>query len=456
MVVPCVLDDLAHVGLGYKSLQNQFFYLSKGSLSDHQIEDQFIVPIYRMKDLSARTFLQKTKPSQRLFHCNLDEADLRGTNALKYIRAMAQSPAARKKQSKERQTISEALSAQGGRYWYAPKAHPHEAHIWVRKAFDSVFGPALFMRPAILDQRCNFVVPRGAIHWKLLAAVLTSSLFALSAECQGAASMGAGALELPTKILRRLRIPDIRKLPSKDAHQLVTLAESVWKDESSTDWRRFEHPPKETVALDEFVLKSMGNPIGIQVLYRGVTEACRARFLLAQDKQTKEKAAVLHDIESVAETIASSVRPLIEGKQFPEAFVPPGCDRITFDLQGAPSLVVRAEPLMSETLVVVEDAKTERTILEKTFPREVADVFVRSLLLGRRHFAAPADINGARIALATFFTWIRSVLARIEEGCRGTAVGTRFEDQIRAKTMELLRIRPEFDHRELLGKFSLI
>src|SRR5437870_640531 len=122
---------------------------------------------------------------------------------------MANRPATAKKQSGKAQTISQALAAQGGKYWYAPKAQTHKSHIWIRKAFDAVYAPFLFEEEAVLDQRCNFVKPRTGIDWECLAGVLSSSLFALALESQGAASLGAGALELPTKKLRSIPVFDV-------------------------------------------------------------------------------------------------------------------------------------------------------------------------------------------------------------------------------------------------------
>src|SRR5438093_5803829 len=79
----CRLRELAQVALGYKSLQNRFFYLGKADLSTYQIEQRFTIPVYRMKDLDPGHFLQQAKPSGHLFFCNLDEVDLRGTRALR-------------------------------------------------------------------------------------------------------------------------------------------------------------------------------------------------------------------------------------------------------------------------------------------------------------------------------------------------------------------------------------
>src|SRR5713101_2449718 len=139
MAPTCRLNDLGNVALGFKSLQNEFFYLSTSTIASYHVEGRFLRPTYRLKDVDSKRYLQKRAASLRLFYCPLDERDLRGTGALRYIRAMGRRPATAKKQGGRPQTIQEALIAQGGSRWYAPKAQLRKAHIWLRKAIDSIF-----------------------------------------------------------------------------------------------------------------------------------------------------------------------------------------------------------------------------------------------------------------------------------------------------------------------------
>src|SRR5262245_6883908 len=99
------LENIAAVSLGYKSLQNNFFYVNKATIDTFGIEKQFLTPIYMIADLSAGSFNQVQKPTQWLFNCNKKKADLRGTGALRYIDAMAGRAAAEKKQTGKSLTI---------------------------------------------------------------------------------------------------------------------------------------------------------------------------------------------------------------------------------------------------------------------------------------------------------------------------------------------------------------
>ncbi|MDP8208570.1 MAG: N-6 DNA methylase [Candidatus Electryonea clarkiae] len=149
------LTELAHCHLGYKALQNKFYYLSKEIIKTYKIEKEFLIPIYMMRDLQSDKIIQTIEPETFLFYCNSPENDIRGTGALNYIRDMEDRPAKKKKQSDKSSSISEVLEKQGGKHWYYPKAIPHKSNIWIRKAFDGVYAPFIFTQPQVVDQRCN-------------------------------------------------------------------------------------------------------------------------------------------------------------------------------------------------------------------------------------------------------------------------------------------------------------
>lgn len=138
----CNFESIAKVSLGFKSLQNQFFYVSKDEIKKYGIEKKYLQPIFQLGDLEADKYKQDVKPVQWVFYCKDEEADLRGTGALRYIRAMEKVPAAEKKQTGKRQSIKQALHDQTskGGLWYAPKAQLHQVNIWLRKAFNTTYS----------------------------------------------------------------------------------------------------------------------------------------------------------------------------------------------------------------------------------------------------------------------------------------------------------------------------
>ena len=76
--------------------------------------------------------------------------------------------------------------------------------------------------------------------------MLSSSVFSLAVEFEGVAAMGAGALELPTTLLRDVKVPDIRQLSSAQKKRVIQLSESVWAEDPPCDWRTEDEPGKRT------------------------------------------------------------------------------------------------------------------------------------------------------------------------------------------------------------------
>src|SRR5215468_9169845 len=99
----CKLGDIAKAGLGFKSLQNHFFYVSAETIQQFKIEKKYLRPILQLKDLDSASYKQTAKPSQLVFYCQDEERDLHGTGALEYIRTMEKRPATEKKQAGKHQ-----------------------------------------------------------------------------------------------------------------------------------------------------------------------------------------------------------------------------------------------------------------------------------------------------------------------------------------------------------------
>src|SRR5439155_5881862 len=116
----------------------------------------------------------------------------------------------------------------------------------------------------------------------------------------------------------------------------------------------------------------MGGVVTPQRLYRDIAETCRARLRVAADKPARARKMVRQDIEAVAETIAAAVRPLIEGKRFPDAFCRRGREVVPVDFSGHDVLIVRCDPMMTEASMVVSEGRTGSLVMEKQYPREVA------------------------------------------------------------------------------------
>lgn len=449
----CTLGQLARVSLGFKSLQNQFFYVSKETVARYGIEKTYLKPIFRLGDLEANTYKQSTKPSLRVFYCKDKELDLHGTGALRYIRAMERVPAAEKKQSGKKQTIREALQAQTspGGTWYMPKAQLHEVNIWLRKAFNSVYSPFIFETAAAVDQRCNYVLPLEGIDWRILGAALTSSLFAFSAESFGSASMGAGALELATTMIHGLKVVDIRGLKDEQAIQdLITLADKVWTDTAPVDWCVAEKPPQKVIELDKWFLSQIETKITLDRVYADLVATLKSRLIVAEDKNAQKKKREQVNIDTVAHGIAETVRPLLESRSFPESFLENGTNTTSLDLSHAGKLDIECHPIMTQAALAIRDDRGN-VLAEGQYPRSVAQVIVKALLMGRRKFSHPTETASADRALKGLAEWLPKLLNKIAVGCGMSAVGTSYEEDVYNRVLEILHLDRHVSSPEFYG-----
>ena len=83
------LSRIANAHLGYKSLQNAFFYVNQATIDTYGIEPKYLTPILMLRDIDAATYYQEASPTLWLLNCKDKETDLRATGAIRYIEAMA-------------------------------------------------------------------------------------------------------------------------------------------------------------------------------------------------------------------------------------------------------------------------------------------------------------------------------------------------------------------------------
>jgi hypothetical protein len=436
------LRSLANVSLGYKSLQNNFFYVNKATASTYGIEKKFLTPILMLKDLDSEEYEQDPTPSLWLFACKEKRGDLRGTGAWRYIEAMADRPAAEKKQTGKNLTIREALEAQSGGLWYAPKAKPAFHHIWLRKAVNSTYAPFLFAKASLVDQRLNSVSPVKGIEWKELAGILTSSLFAYSLEINGAASMGAGALEAPTTKLRDYPVIDITKLKAPARKKLVSLAEDVWANETPLDWDSDHwHPGRHLRALDEWMLKTASKIVTADQMYEDIRATCQSRILVAEDKRKKSKKQETDSVGSVAASIVKSIEPKLKTRNFPDDFA----RDVTLDLpfvfdRGSLKEITIGKLFDSYDIEI--HASGGSTVYAATHPRSVAEAIVRALLLGRSTFSVSTNRKAMDQALDDFLGWLAQAEKDIDKAINESAFGTGYEDALKKEVYARLGIHP--------------
>ena len=435
------LSELSKVSLGFKSLQNSFFYVSQATIDTYRIEKRFLNPIMLLKDMNSNVYWQSQQSDQWLFDCKNSMSDLRGTGARSYIEAMSGRTATSKKQSGRPQTIRQALEAQGSSSWYAPKAHPHKRHVWLRKAIDGTFAPYLFESAALVDQRCNSLVPDDDIDWKELAAILTSTLFAYSVEINGAA-MGAGALEAATKKLRNYPVVNIRALSSKDRDNLLLLANAVWKNESPINWYgNLAAPGSALQELDAWLLYKLNRNVSTDTVYKDLRTVVLSRISVARDKVKKRRKRSIDSTRIVAESITKAIQPKLQIRNFPDDFAQDVELNIKFNFDRSSLSRIVILPFMDRYEISIL-TKTEETVFEGSLFQPVAEAIIRSILWGRSVFSVSYEHSAMLHAVSQFVEWVSDIEAEINVMIADSSLGTGYEDALRAEVFSQLGIHP--------------
>lgn len=109
---------------------------------------------------------------------------------------------------------------------------------------------------------------------------------------------------------------------------------------------------------------------------------------------------------------------------------------------------------MSEAAVTVRDAVSGKAVTAQSYSRYRAQVVVRALLMGRRVFDIPGD-SDAGPAINRFLEWFPTIMEKIEEQCRSSALGTRLEEQLRADVLRRLKLHRHAGTKELWGDFTV-
>ncbi len=285
--------------------------------------------------------------------------------------------------------------------------------------------------------------------------MLTSSLFAFSAESFGSASMGAGALELATTMIHGLRVVDVRNLKDEEAiKDLITLADKVWTETHPVDWYVADKPPQQVQDLDKWFLSQMEAKVALDRVYSDLVATLKSRLTIAEDKNVQTKKGEQINIGTVANGIAEAVRPLLESRSFPESFVENGANTTPLDLSHAGKLEIECHPMMGETTLIIKDGAGD-VLAKGQFPRSIAQVIVKALLMGRRKFNHPTEIAAAEVALKGFAEWFPKVLNKIAAGCGMSAVGTSYEEDVYNAVLEALHLDPHISSPEFYGDLRI-
>jgi hypothetical protein len=268
--------------------------------------------------------------------------------------------------------------------------------------------------------------------------------------------MGAGVLELATTRILEVKVADVRCLrdDQKAKNELMTLVDDVWTNTQPIDWTAIAQPPEQVQALDEWFLSKMGTRVTLDRIYSDLVATLQSRLTVAGDKDSQTKLDRAIDVSTVANSVADTVRPLLDSKLFPESFIELGKQTQSVDFRGAGQLDVECRPMLEQSIVVVRNG-SDKVLLEGLYSRSIAQVIMKAFLLGRRNFVYPTEAAVADGALKEFSVWFSKVLDKIAAGCGMSAVGTRYEEDVHSAVLKTLHLEPGIASPEFYGDIHI-
>jgi len=186
------LGDVAVVKFGIKTGANEFFYLDTEALEKWNIEDEFLIPIFKSSKESFTIQINPSSLSLKLFYCHKAKKDLNETNALKYILWG------------EAQKFNERPSCRGRANWY--DVGEREFSLGV---FPSGFGDTFrffLNRNFLIDKRLYEIYAED----ENILAALNSSLTPFMIEVNSRTGLGDGLLDYTVYEAKNVLINDLR------------------------------------------------------------------------------------------------------------------------------------------------------------------------------------------------------------------------------------------------------
>jgi hypothetical protein len=190
------LGDIADVRRGFTTGVNEFFYLADDQIREWKIEPEFLKPVIKSPRESKSILINPKDFKNRLFICNKSKAQLKGTNALKYIEW------GEKQKTKDGVYWKDVPSVSGRKYWWG-LAERKSAKINFNYLIDEI-GISYIGNTIVSD---NF----QEVHTdKNIEIFLNSFVFYLFQVNSGRVGFGGGLLKIQTYELNRLPVMETK------------------------------------------------------------------------------------------------------------------------------------------------------------------------------------------------------------------------------------------------------
>jgi type I restriction enzyme M protein len=308
------LNKVANLSRGITTGINDFFYLTEDQIKHWGIEKEFLKPIVTTTKEIPTTYVDEKKITQKIFLCDKEEKQLRGTNALRYIRW------GESQKTQNKKNWPNVPSVQGRKHWYSIAEKSISDFLVLRFRDEKHYTP---INPNNLPIGDTVFVGefRKKTHSQFGCAFLNSSLIALFAEVLGRVNLGDGLLTTYGPEIEALPMPfkDTKKIIKKEMKRTLAVFNKLAERKVLPFSKEIKQ--KDRISFEVAVFKSIGlTEIEYQKVCEAVSMLIEERHLLPKLRTVKKKRRIEQDFSKLKEEVTEEILP--SGvKRFPDAFV---------------------------------------------------------------------------------------------------------------------------------------
>jgi len=307
-------DKVAEIRRGITTGINEFFYLTEDQIKHWGIEKEFLKLVIKSPKESNGIELDRKDLKLYAFLCHKDKSELKGTNALKYIRWGETQKTDKGKLWSKVQSVSSR-----GNWYELPKRTP--GLLLLPMVTGDSLRCILNTCKAQVDHNLFEVISDDKDALDSLGIWLNSSISFLCRELIGRANLGDGALKVEGIDWERILVPKkeyLLPLRENAGIEFEKLCKRKIKD-IETESKRKDRQDFEIKVLKQLELPQ---DLSGQIL-EAVVGLVEERHSLPKMRTVKKKTRIEHDLGKYKEEVIEEILP--SGvKKFPDAFVKAG------------------------------------------------------------------------------------------------------------------------------------
>jgi type I restriction-modification system DNA methylase subunit len=477
------LKEVAEVRRGFTTGANEFFYLTEEEIREWGIEREFWMhPLRKDEDIPVLEHVWKDKNGEyfkvsqyakemqlgdvlrddgyvywvpnyviksprecksilvdpknlkyRAILIHKDKSELKGTNVLKYIRWG------------ESQGFHLRPTCRSRQRWYELDRLPTNI-LYLRATEDR---PVTYLSETALinDQTFYSIYPRKNISWKILGAVMNSTLFNMLIRevFSGAGiALGMGALWSAVYEVENMLVVSPIVIKEDQITKINTILNDFLKREIGSVFEEIGASSPEEVSLDkvkpdrrELDKIIMGEILGLTEqeqleVYRAVIDLVKSRIEKAESVQKRKKVGEL-DVDELVNSVLKDVERLygIQPRRFPEDYIG-GCPcRVVEVPRGSK---VEAGFDLEGPYVRIDDVEIRCKSIHE------AKYIKYAVLAGKTRIPIPLDEDVLKKAVEERGKLIRDAKAKIEEFLNETIVDRKLKEKVRIEVFKRLGI----------------